>query len=241
MFPAAGKGERRSLRGSARLSSKMSGKLPRLRALRPRPQHQRRARTEHVADVDDATTPRPEGNLKEAAESHEVEHDAKKGEDTGASGTVSKANEMDEDDNDDELTMTVADADEEDEEETLDGDVDVDVDIDIDVDVDVAVSSEETVDVETNERAPYECKTCEPSKTLPSIRAYFAHLRKEHKYKVSVRARTLLLPDILLEFVLLRVSCSRAFFWSFLFIFSSLSLSLSLSLSFSFFFKHDHF
>ncbi|XP_011693747.1 PREDICTED: uncharacterized protein LOC105453452 isoform X2 [Wasmannia auropunctata] len=209
MFPAAGKGGRRSLRGSARLSSKMSGKLPRLRALRPRPQQQqqqqqRRMKTEPVAvaAADAATTtrtPRPEGNLKRAAASHEVEqhehakrHDAmKKGEDTAtSSGAVNKTmDEMDEEgDNGDELTMTAVVGEAEDDEATLDGNVDVDVDVDIDVDVDVdlgvAVNPEETIDLEaSNERASYECKTCEPSKTLPSIKAYFEHLRKEHKYK----------------------------------------------------------
>lgn len=104
-----------------------------------------------------------------------MEHDAKKGEDTFASGAVSKTNEMDEDDNDDELTMTVVDANEV--ETTLDGNVDVDVD--------VAVNSEETINIDTNKRASYECKTCKPSKMLPSIKAYFEHLRKDHKYKVS--------------------------------------------------------
>ncbi|XP_018354940.1 PREDICTED: zinc finger protein 91-like isoform X3 [Trachymyrmex septentrionalis] len=187
MFPAAGKGERRSLRGSARLSSKMSGKLPRLRVLRPRQQHQRRARTtESVAIVDAATsaTPRPEGNLKGAVASHEVEHDAKKndarkGEDTFASGAVTAdtaVSEMDEDDNDSELTMTAVD---EEATTSLDGNIDIDVD----VDVAVAVNSEETINIDTNERASYECKTCKPPKMLSSIKAYFEHLRKDHKYK----------------------------------------------------------
>lgn len=218
MFPAAGKGERRSLRGSARLSSKMSGRLPRLRALRPRAQPQRRARAEPVAVDATTTPPRAEGNLKGAAASHEVEHDAKrddakKGEDAAAA--VREACEMDEDDNDDEVTMTAVDVDEEededeeerqereeeDEEETmmLDGDVDIDVD----VDVDVAVTAYETIDLEAGERASCECKTCEPPKTLPSIKAYFEHLQKEHEYKVSTLP--LLLPDFFLEFALLRV------------------------------------
>jgi len=192
MFPAAGKGERRSLRGSARLSSKMSGKLPRLRVLRPRQQHQRRARTtESVAIVDAATsaTPRPEGNLKGAVASHEVEHDgkrndAKKGEDTFASVAVTadtvirKMSEMDEDDNDSELTVTAVD-----EEATTS--LDDNIDIDVDVDIAVAVNSEETINIDTNERASYECKTCKPPKMLSSIKAYFEHLRKDHKYKVS--------------------------------------------------------
>ncbi|XP_071561755.1 uncharacterized protein [Temnothorax nylanderi] len=204
MFPAAGKGERRSLRGSARLSSKMSGKLPRLRALRPRPQQQRRARTGPVLAVG-ITTPRPEGNLKGAvATSHEVEHDAKrrhdakKGEDTGTAGAVSQASlaslasVMDEEDNDDELTMTAAEdeeeeeeaEEEEEEEEEREEDEDEETILDVDVDVDVAVNTEETIDVEASEQqASYECKTCEPFKTLPSIKAYFEHLRKEHKYK----------------------------------------------------------
>ncbi|XP_011067918.1 PREDICTED: zinc finger protein 521-like isoform X4 [Acromyrmex echinatior] len=192
MFPAAGKGERRSLRGSARLSSKMSGKLPRLRVLRPRQQHQRRARTtEPVAIVDAATsaTPKPEGNLKGTVASHEVEHDvkkndAKKGEDTFASGAmtadtaVSKTSEMDEDDNDSELTMTAVD-----EEATTSLDGNIDIDVDVDVDIAVAVNSEETINIDTNERASYECKTCKPPKMLSSIKAYFEHLRKDHKYK----------------------------------------------------------
>ncbi|XP_039307735.1 uncharacterized protein LOC105193539 isoform X3 [Solenopsis invicta] len=230
MFPAAGKGERRSLRGSARLSSKMSGRPPRLRALRPRAQHQRRGKTESQAS--DATTPRSEGNLKRAAASHEVEHnakryDAKKGKDTTTTKTttttttttttdtsdaVSKTHDaMDgienNNDDDDELTVTAVntvntveavaedeaeedgemkeknndDDDDDDDEATLDGNVDVDVDID--VDVNVAVNSAETIDVEANGQASYECKTCDPPKMLSSIKAYFEHLRKEHKYK----------------------------------------------------------
>lgn len=217
MFPAAaGKGERRSLRGSARLSSKMSGRLPRLRALRPRPQQQqKRARaSEPVAVVTDATTSRPESNLKgaaatAAAASHEVEydgakrHDAKKGEDTAAgaaaAAVVSRSSEMDEgdnedDDDDDDVTVSAVDVDEEQEEEEeeevmLDGNVDVDVDVDIDVDVDVAVNADDALDAET--QASYECKTCDPPKTLSSIKAYFEHLRKEHRYKVNTLARTL--------------------------------------------------
>lgn len=233
MFSAAGKGERRSVRGSARLSSKMSGRLPRLRALRPRPQHQRRARTDAVAV--DATTLRPQGNLKGAAASHEVEHDAKrydakKGEDTA--GAVSKAREMDEDDNDEELTMTtVADVDEEEEEEEtiLDGNVDVDVD------VDVALNTEETIDVEANEQASYECKTCEPSKTLPSIKAYFEHLRKEHKYKVKLLRGLPFLPDFYLLSLSRYVFHALVLFKKIYLFFPSLSLSpphLSLSLYF---------
>ncbi|XP_077264071.1 uncharacterized protein LOC143898434 isoform X3 [Temnothorax americanus] len=182
MFPAAGKGERRSLRGSARLSSKMSGKLPRLRALRPRPRQQRRARTGPVLAVGVAT-PRPEGNLKGAvATSREVERDAKrrhrdanKGEDAGTAGAGAvshRASAMDEEDNDDELTTTASVDEEEDEdEETI-------------LDVDVAVNTEEAIDVEASEqRASYECETCEPSKTLPGIEAYFEHLQKEHEYE----------------------------------------------------------
>ncbi|XP_067210952.1 zinc finger protein 91-like isoform X5 [Linepithema humile] len=178
MFGAAGKGERRSLRGSARQSSKMPGRLPRLRALRPRPQQQQqrqRAKSDVIAAVAVDTIRRSEGNLKEALARHEEEAkkcSAKKTEDrTMDVATNEMDGDDDEDDNnvdDNELTMTVV----ADEEVTPDGEIDVDF----------AVKSEETIDLET-ERASYECKSCNPPKTLPSIQAYFEHLQKEHKYK----------------------------------------------------------
>ncbi|KYM95925.1 hypothetical protein ALC62_13373 [Cyphomyrmex costatus] len=43
--------------------------------------------------------------------------------------------------------------------------------------------SKKTINIDTNERASYECKTCKPPKSLSSIKAYFEHLRKDHKYK----------------------------------------------------------
>lgn len=183
MLSATGnKGERRNLRGSARLSSKMSGRPPRLRALRPRSQQQR-TRTD--------ATRRSEGNLK-GATSREEELDAKrcdeeekKSEDAGKTtdmeGTA-MANEMDVDndhDDDDEeeeeeVTMTAI-TDEGHREATPDDGDDV-------VDVDIEMRSEG----ETIEQASYECKSCKPPKMLPDIKAYFEHLRKEHKYKVSI-------------------------------------------------------
>ncbi|XP_011264966.2 zinc finger protein 91 isoform X4 [Camponotus floridanus] len=176
MLPAAGnKGERRNLRGSARLSSKMSGRPPRLRALRPR-SRQQRTRTD--------ATRRSEGNLKGAASREEEldakrcdEEEEKKTEDAGKTTDMegnAMANEMDvDDDNDDddeeeEVTMTAI-TDEANQEATPD-----DV-----VDVDIEMRSEE----ETTEQASYECKSCKPPKMLSDIKAYFEHLRKEHKYK----------------------------------------------------------
>lgn len=61
MFSTYNKSERRNLRGSARLSSKMSGKLPRLRALRPRQQRGKAATAE-------TATHKSEGNLKEGTD-----------------------------------------------------------------------------------------------------------------------------------------------------------------------------
>ncbi|XP_050451890.1 uncharacterized protein LOC126851701 isoform X5 [Cataglyphis hispanica] len=188
MLPTAGKGERRNLRGSARLSSKMSGRPPRLRALRPRSQQQQRTRTD--------VTRRSESNLKEAA-SHEEEEEEevveeldeeeKKAEDAGKTDTVSTdmANEMDVDDEDedevDEVTMTAI-TDDRNEEATPDNGDDI-VDVDIDVDVDIEVRTEGGTMETTNEQASYECKSCKPHITLPDIKAYLEHLRKEHKYK----------------------------------------------------------
>ncbi|XP_029665409.1 uncharacterized protein LOC115236845 isoform X5 [Formica exsecta] len=195
MLAAAGKGERRNLRGSARLSSKMSGRPPRLRALRPR-SRQQRTRTD--------ATRRSESNLKEAA-SHEEEEEEeldgkrcdeeeKKAEDAGKmTDTVSTdmANEMDDDEDDDgndgndgdddEVTMTAI-VDERNEEATPDNGDDI-VDVDIDVDVDVEMRTEGGTMETTNEQASYECKSCKPPKMLPDIKAYLEHLRKEHKYK----------------------------------------------------------
>jgi len=229
MLPAAGnKGERRNLRGSARLSSKMSGRPPRLRALRPR-SRQQRTRTD--------ATRRSEGNLKGAA-SREEELDAKRcdeeeekktedaGKTTDMEGTA-MANEMDvDDDNDDddeeeEVTMTAI-TDEGNQEATPDDGDDV-------VDVDIEMRSEG----ETIEQASYECKSCKPPKTLPDIKAYFEHLRKEHKYKVSAtRERPFLsrpdsYPRLCLRFALLCSFLSFLFFFlffSYLIFFSFLPL-----------------
>ncbi|EZA49616.1 uncharacterized protein LOC105284532 isoform X2 [Ooceraea biroi] len=181
MFSAAGKGERRNLRGSARLSSKMSGRLPRLRALRPRPPQQQREKAHVVAD--DATRGKPEGNLKAATSEEAI--DAKRCDSKkiveDAKATSSESNEMDVDyhDDDDEednenededaLTMTAE------EEETITDDVDDDDD--------EAAKPEETSERETSVKSFYECEICEPPKTLLSIEAYLEHLQKEHKQK----------------------------------------------------------
>lgn len=164
MLPAAGKGERRNLRGSARLSSKMSGKLPRLRALRPRTQQQQqRTRTDAATAVD--PTHRPEGNLKEDT-NDEVNadvrrRDARTANAAKAAADATRANEVNEDDE----RMSIG------EDEMTEPDV-------------VVERSEEAIDLEACEQTSYECKSCKPTKTLPSIKAYFEHLRKEHKYKV---------------------------------------------------------
>ncbi|XP_070162392.1 zinc finger protein 91 isoform X5 [Polyergus mexicanus] len=195
MLAAAGKGERRNLRGSARLSSKMSGRLPRLRALRPRSQQQR-TRTD--------ATRRSESNLKETASYEEEEEEGeeeldakrcdeeeKKAKDTGKmtdTASIDMANEMDDEEDDDgdngsgdEVTMTAI-VDEGNEEATSDNGDDI-VDVDIDVDVDVEMRTEEGTIETTNEQASYECKSCKPPRMLPDIKAYLEHLRKEHKYK----------------------------------------------------------
>lgn len=206
MFRETGKGEqRRSLRGSAQQSSKMPGRLPRLRALRPRPQQQQQQRQRAKSDVTADATRRPEGNLKEALVSHEEEVNAKKcsakkTEDTTMSVATNETDGEDDEDNnvdDNELTMTVV----ADEEATPDGEIDVDF----------AMKSEETIDLET-ERASYECKSCDPPKTLSSIQAYFEHLQKEHKYKVRV-AYDAVLPLRFLDSVSLcfALSCSSLF------------------------------
>lgn len=170
MLPAAGKGERRNLRGSARLSSKMSGRPPRLRILRPRPQQRAGSDSGDVPVAEE--TSRPEGNLKE------IERDARKRDARAASSGSTKAaaiaNEMedeDEDNNDEEEEELVTA--EEDERGPMDGDL-----------VAAEKSEEEVIELETNERNSYECKSCKPARTLPNIKAYFEHLRKEHKQKV---------------------------------------------------------
>lgn len=236
MLPTAGnKGERRNLRGSARLSSKMSGRPPRLRALRPRSQQQR-TRTD--------ATRRSEGNLKVAA-SREEELDAKrcdeeekKAEVAGKTTTdmegTTMANEMDvvddDDDNDDEeeeeVTMTAI-TNEGNQEPTPDDGDDV-------VDVDIEMRSEgETIEM-ANEQASYECKSCKPSKMLPDIKAYFEHLRKEHKCKVSpAKGRPFLpRPDLYPRFMspfcaLVFVSSFFPFFFFFFFLHISFSFLAS--------------
>ncbi|XP_020288618.1 zinc finger protein Xfin-like isoform X2 [Pseudomyrmex gracilis] len=171
MFSAASKGERRNLRGSARFSSKMSGRLSRLRALRPRSQQQR-VRTAVIADA----TRKLEANLKEMTTSHEEENtvakkcDLKRTE-KGAdiANTVS---EMDDNDDDDELTMITT---EKNEEAVRDDDI--------------AINSEETTNFETSQQDSYECKSCKPSKTLPNMTAYLEHLQKEHKWNLERHMR----------------------------------------------------
>lgn len=111
--------------------AKMSGRLPRLRALRPRPQQ---AKSES----------RKEGNLKEdheevAMKEHESQED---------SDEISCDNKDDGSDKD-ELKR---------EHDGL---------------LDCSSSSQN-----------YECKTCKPSKSLSSLKAYLDHLKKEHKQKV---------------------------------------------------------
>lgn len=173
MLPAAGKGERRNPRGSARLSSKMSGKPPRLRILRPRPQQRAGSDSGDVPVAEE--TSRPEGNLKE------IERDGRKRDARAASGTkaAAMASEMedeDEDNNDEEEEeeeLVTAAAEEEDEQGPIDGDLVV-----------AEKSEEEVIELETNERNSYECKSCKPPRTLPNIKAYLEHLRKEHKQKV---------------------------------------------------------
>lgn len=172
MLPAAGKGERRNQRGSARLSSKMSGRPPRLRILRPRPQQRAGSDSGDVPVAEE--TSRPEGNLKE------IERDARKRDARAASGTKAAAiaNEMEDDDEDnndeeEEEQQQLVVADEEDEREPMDADLVV-----------AEKSEEEVIELETNERNSYECKSCRPARTLPNIKAYLEHLRKEHKQKV---------------------------------------------------------
>ncbi|XP_029168620.1 uncharacterized protein LOC114938722 isoform X5 [Nylanderia fulva] len=163
MLSAAGKGERRNLRGSARLSSKMSGRPPRLRALRPR--QQQRTRT----DADG--TRRTEGNLKGLAKSHEEEEDQ-------LEESKKRCDEEEEKKKDDAMGNEDGDDEEEEEEEEVTMTA---VDNDVVVDVDVEMKSVEGETIE--QRASFECKSCKPPRELPDIKAYFEHLRKEHKYK----------------------------------------------------------
>lgn len=164
MFSAANKGERRNLRGSARLSSKMSGRLSRLR---PRLQQQR-MRTAVIADA----TRKLEANLKEMTTSHEEKEkdttakkcDVIRTEKGTAADIMSTVSEMDNNDDDDELTVITA----EEDEEVVRND-------------DIAINSQETTNFKTSQQNSYQCKSCKPLKTLSNMTAYLEHLQKEHK------------------------------------------------------------
>ncbi|XP_078045911.1 uncharacterized protein LOC144474668 isoform X3 [Augochlora pura] len=108
----------------------MSGRLPRLRALRPRPQQSK-------------NEPQKEGNLKE--DHKEV---AMKEQESRTS-----SEELSFEDKDDGSAK-----------DSLKGEHD------------------ELLDCTVPSQS-YECKTCKPSKPLPSLKAYLDHLKKEHKQK----------------------------------------------------------
>ncbi|XP_014485264.1 PREDICTED: zinc finger protein 91-like isoform X2 [Dinoponera quadriceps] len=194
MLPAAGKGGRRNLRGSARLSSKMSGRPPRLRILRPRPQQQQRPRSNSV-DSSGAAEPSPEGNLKEPERLADVAKkrdavrpaDAKAAASSNTKTTSAMANEMRDDDEEEDDDDDDDDEDEEEEEELMAAGEDEQQPMDVDL---VAGGPEQVIDLEPNERNSYECKSCKPVRTLPSIKAYFEHLRKEHKRKWNLDRHT---------------------------------------------------
>ncbi|XP_032681651.1 zinc finger protein 91-like isoform X7 [Odontomachus brunneus] len=182
MLPAAGKAERRSLRGSARLSSKMSGRQPRLRMLRPRPQQQQQQQQQqqgksNSADASvtvEATSRRAEGNLKETEKLADARKRDARPADAKAEYTKASAmaNEVDDgggggDDDDDD-------------DDSYDGELMI-VEDEPALDVDLK-KDEEVIDLEPNANS-YECKNCKPPKTLPSIKAYLEHLRRDHKHK----------------------------------------------------------
>ncbi|XP_016770728.1 zinc finger protein 91 isoform X4 [Apis mellifera] len=102
----------------------MSGRLPRLRALRPRPQHFK-------------TEPHKESNLKENRRE-----------------TVMKEHDLQSED----ISYSVKDD-------------------------DTIKKHEHEVFDYSESSQNYECKTCKPSKSLSSLKAYLDHLKKEHKQK----------------------------------------------------------
>ncbi|XP_032681645.1 suppressor of presenilin protein 4-like isoform X2 [Odontomachus brunneus] len=189
MLPAAGKAERRSLRGSARLSSKMSGRQPRLRMLRPRPQQQQQQQQQqqgksNSADASvtvEATSRRAEGNLKETEKLADARKRDARPADAKAEYTKASAmaNEVDDgggggDDDDDD-------------DDSYDGELMI-VEDEPALDVDLK-KDEEVIDLEPNANS-YECKNCKPPKTLPSIKAYLEHLRRDHKHKWNLDRHT---------------------------------------------------
>lgn len=118
-------GIRENRRGREQILFKMSGRLPRLRALRPRPQHFK-------------TEPHKESNLKENRRE-----------------TVMKEHDLQSED----ISYSVKDDDT------------------------IKKHEHEAFDYSESSQN-YECKTCKPSKSLSSLKAYLDHLKKEHKQKV---------------------------------------------------------
>lgn len=124
-------GTREDVRGTERALFKMSGRLPRLRALRPRPQQLK-------------TELHKEGNLKEDRQEVTMrEHESR--------------------DNTEKISYNDKD----------DGSVKNNLKGEHDGLLDCSGPSQS-----------YECKTCKPSKSLSSLKAYLDHLKKEHKQKV---------------------------------------------------------
>lgn len=185
MLPAAGKGERRNLRGSARLPSKMSGRQPRLRMLRPRPQQQQ-TKNEYTDSVAEVSSRQQEGNLKEAERLVEVKKRDAKPADAKIPNYTKATSEMDDGDDDDDSDDGKLAIDEDECEPSLAIDED---EREPSLDVNLAAEStvEEVIDLELNVQNSYECKSCKPAKTLPSIKAYLDHLRRDHEHKVSRR------------------------------------------------------
>lgn len=133
------------IRGSKRVSSKMSGRLPRLRALRPRPQQPREQK-----DQSELAESQEEAGMK-GYEEDELETEGK------------QPNERDEEPCDGVKEDTLAD----------NGKGSLRTELD---DVEFAELPEQ--------RQSYECDTCVPTRSLPNLKAYLDHLKKEHKQKV---------------------------------------------------------
>ncbi|XP_046413221.1 zinc finger protein Xfin-like isoform X2 [Neodiprion fabricii] len=160
----------------------MADSLPRLRALRPRPQpavaapppttgHPAKERN-HEVNVEDEDEP------MEQDQEREDTRRSKRGDVSDDEPTAMADEEEDEDD----ASAAVEDEEEEGEKEDVDEDGEED-----DEEGKLVIKEEPTesplVDTEEGSKA-YECTTCRTVKKFPSLKSYLHHLKKEHKQRV---------------------------------------------------------
>ncbi|XP_015604999.1 uncharacterized protein LOC107272394 isoform X7 [Cephus cinctus] len=146
----------------------MSGRLPRLRALRPRPQP-------HLQNTPAPTRTESRYNKEEEEEINDEEDELLVENEEDIEGGVDEEEEEEDE---------IIDEQELEEQESVNDDR-----FKSDESEKRLVIKEEPVEIVTEEpedsERNYECKTCNPPKGLSNLKAYLAHLKNEHKQKVK--------------------------------------------------------